>query len=92
MTREEALEEIRDTFTDEYADEIIQALDYEPFINKPCVSSEVCEHDKQKVLDKLRAEIEEYIDCMRWNDSESFIKLATMNYVLELIDKYKSRK
>lgn len=29
----------------------------ESFINKPCVSSEVCEHDKQKVLDKIRAEI-----------------------------------
>ena len=29
----------------------------DPFINKPCVSSRVCEHDKQKVLDKIRAEI-----------------------------------
>lgn len=30
----------------------------EPFINLPCVSSGVCEHDKQKALDKIRAEIE----------------------------------
>ena len=29
----------------------------EPFINKLCVSSGVCEHDKNKVLDKIRAEI-----------------------------------
>ena len=31
----------------------------EPFINKPCVSEKVCEHDKQMVLDKIRAEIEQ---------------------------------
>ena len=30
----------------------------ETFINKPCISSGVCEHDKNKVLDKIRAEIE----------------------------------
>ena len=32
----------------------IKALEQEPFINKPGV----CEHDKNKVLDKIRAEIE----------------------------------
>ena len=32
-------------------------LEQEPFINKPCISSGVCEHDKNVVLDKLRAEI-----------------------------------
>lgn len=56
--------------------------DQEPFMNKPCISSKVCEHDKEVVLDKISAEIEEaqtydgiYIDRA---------------YVLEIIDKYKA--
>lgn len=36
------------------ARKIIKALEQEPFINKPCVSSGVCEHDKNKVLDKIK--------------------------------------
>ena len=32
--------------------------DQEPFMNKQCISSKVCEHDKEVVLDKIRAEIE----------------------------------
>ncbi len=46
--------------------------------------------EQEPILDKIRADIEEYIDCMRWDDSESFIKLAAINYVLKLIDKYKA--
>lgn len=34
-----------------------KALEQEPFINKPCVSGEVCKHDKNKVLDKIREQI-----------------------------------
>jgi hypothetical protein len=41
----------------------IKALEQEPFINNPCVSSGGCEHDKQKVLDKLRAEMLEEKEC-----------------------------
>lgn len=59
-----------------------KALEQEPFMNKLCISSKVCEHDKEVVLDKIRAEIEEaqtydgiYIDRA---------------YVLEIIDKYKA--
>lgn len=33
----------------------------EPFINKPCVSSGVCEHDKQKVLDKIRDQLKSHL-------------------------------
>lgn len=58
----------------------------EPFINKSCVSSGVCEHDKQKVLDKIRAEIRansiyvmpQYGRTIREAD------------VLHIIDKYKA--
>lgn len=68
----------------------IKALEQDPFINKPCISSGVCEHDKQKALDKVRAEIIE--DCGYSKDyvgafTYSTIKLKT---VLQIIDKYKA--
>lgn len=37
----------------------IEALEQEPFINKPCASKDVCEHDKQRMLDKIISEIEQ---------------------------------
>lgn len=65
MTREEAIEVIKqdipcehDTDLIEAFDMAIKALEQEPFINKPCVSHQVCHEDKVKVLDKIRAEIE----------------------------------
>ena len=55
----------------------------EPFINKPCVSSGVCEHDKQKVLDKIRAEIEIWHkEGKNWSD------IRLMN-IEDILDKYK---
>jgi hypothetical protein len=61
----------------------------EPFINKPCVSSGVCEHDKNKVLDKIRAEIEQRPYGIA-NDSV----IQGMKYervaILEILDKYKA--
>lgn len=52
---------------EELIDNIITGIEHMPsvtpqesFINKPCVSGGVCEHDKQKVLNKIRAEIESY--------------------------------
>ena len=46
--------------------------------------------EQEPILDKIRAEIEEYRDGMRWN-SESLIKWEAVNYVLEhIIDKYKA--
>ena len=59
----------------------------EPFINKPCVSSEVCEHDKNKVLNKIRAEIDEIsADYTNVVDKELLYK----DRVLGIIDKYKA--
>ena len=58
----------------------------EPFINKPCVSSGVCEHDKQKVLDKIRAEIADLDDADY--DYEGYYKAVTD--ALQIIDKYKA--
>ncbi len=42
--------------------ELLDELEQEPFMNKLCISSKVCEHDKEVVLDKIRTEILEYID------------------------------
>lgn len=63
----------------------------EPFINKPCVSGGVCEHDKNKVLDKLRAEIEQnaYPIVHGVNNHE---KGMTLYGILQIIDKYKAEK
>ena len=45
---------------------------------------------KTDVLDKIRTEIKEYRDSMRWN-SESLVKWEAINYVLEhIIDKYRT--
>jgi len=61
---------------------IMDWLEQEPFINKPCVSSEVCEHDKNKVLDKLRAEIDG-LPCY-------FAIHIDKEKVLAIIDKYRA--
>lgn len=78
----------------------IKALDQELFINKSCVSSGICEHDKNKVLDKIRAEIEEeygdYNIC-EWyenydyeeNDTSEYMFIGNVSDILAIIDKYK---
>lgn len=80
----------------------IEALEQETFINKPCcISGEVCEHDKNVVLDKLRAEIAEYgaiwveykITGRRDKDIEQLVSdvlSQAKKQVLEVIDKYKA--
>lgn len=61
----------------------IEALEQEPFINKPCVSEKVCEHDKQMVLDKIRAEIDSH--CSDNRDRNDGLYIA-----MKIIDKYKA--
>ena len=86
MTRERAIEVLKawnlnwsDEFTANEFEQAfamaIKALEQEPFINKPCVSSGVCEHDKQKILDKIRAEI---------------MSKDGLEEALEIIDKYRA--
>lgn len=65
--------------------EVIEELEQEPFINKPCVSEKVCEHDKNKALDKIRAEIEQ--DAFKDVSGSKFI---FVNRVNQIIDKYKA--
>lgn len=63
--------------------------DQEPFMNKPCISSKACEHDKEVVLGKIRAEIEQnaYPIVHGVNNHE---KGMTLYGVLQIIDKYKA--
>ena len=57
----------------------IQALEQQPFINKPCVSEGICREDKIQVLDKIRAEIIE----LRSKQNVGVMEC------LDIIDKYK---
>ena len=53
------------------------------FMNKQCVSSGVCEHDKMQVLDKIRAEINSlHNGCGLFNDG--------VDESLKIIDKYRN--
>ena len=69
---------------------VMDWLEQEPFINKPCISAGVCEHDKQKVLEKIRAEI----DKARFVDKDTRIcknALASgLDVALQIIDKYRT--
>lgn len=98
MTKAEAIAELKrdieleNDFTEDYINAVnmaIEALEQEPFINKPCVSSGVCEHDKNKVLDEIRAEIEE-LKPNNPNFKGYFEQNVALNKVLEVIDKYKA--
>ena len=62
----------------------IKALEQEPFINKPCVSSGVCEHDKKVVIDKLYAEIVELQRAMLYASKVEF------KDIYKILDKYKA--
>lgn len=64
-----------------------EALEQEPFINKPCVSSGVCEHDKNEVLDKIRAEIENDWQLKKYPSSPFSCGLRQ---AIGIIDKYKA--
>jgi len=112
MTREEAIEELSsfsedvdrgDLFvevsssTNEALNMAIQALEQEPFMNKPCVAYQVCHEDKVKVLDKIRTEIEQLPTktIMNWDGffnecSKIEYVDVTKNKLLSIIDKHKA--
>jgi hypothetical protein len=53
----------------------------EPFINKPCVSEQACREDKMKVLEKIKAEMQ---DIMIVSQDEERI----YQEIKAIIDKY----
>lgn len=86
MTKEEARKAIREAYgNSEYTDEIIKALEQEPFINKACVSSNVCKHDKAVTLEKIRTEIEQ-IELLAKYTRGDIKQMA-----LDVIEKYKEK-
>lgn len=102
MTREKAIEILKrkttipndgedfDDISDAF-DMAIKALEQEPFINKPCVSKKVCEHDKQMVLDKIRAEIEQFAKNPNFGDLSTGASCGALK-AIEIIDKYKAER
>ena len=83
--------------------EPIKALEQEPFINKPCISEKVCKHDKQMILEKIRAEIkgkieqEEFARSVFRHEEKDTAKaeqctgsIMAYNNVIKLIDKNKA--
>lgn len=69
--------------------ELLDELEQEPFMNKVCVSSKVCEHDKEVVLDKIRAEIMKLDDINPDYPMDRTIHISR-NEVLQILDKYKA--
>lgn len=110
MTQEENIKAILNAHFVGFKDEIIDSatnticeLKQEPFMNKPCVSAGVCEHDKIQVLDKIRAEIDRcgsimvaYAitkDTRTDKGIEDLVKGVVQQakeQVLEIIDKYRN--
>ena len=69
--------------------ELLDELEQEPFMNKACVSGKVCEHDKEVVLDKIRAEIMKLDDINPDYPMDRTIHISR-NEVLQILDKYKA--
>lgn len=88
MTREEAKEAIKEAYgNSEYTEEIIKALEQEPFINKACISTTVCKHDKEVALNKIKAEIKRNSEIFINEDREECLAIYEDD-VIEIIDKY----
>lgn len=95
MTREEAIAELKrdielvNDFTEEYINAVnkaIKVLEQEPFINKPCISKGACHEDKNKVLDKIKAEIEnqdKWLMCAGYNAYNVDIAFNSIKRVLK---------
>lgn len=64
-----------------------EVLEQKPFINKPCISSAVCKHDKNDVLNKIRAEIMKLQLYKMFEGEDTFY--IERDDALAIIDKYK---
>ena len=67
-----------------------KALEQEPFINKPCISEKVCEHDKNVVINKIRTEIEQLrLHKAQFLTNDNKVCIDSQE-VLNILDKYKA--
>ena len=72
------------TFTD--ICNAIKTLEQEPFINKPCISKGVCHEDKNKILDKISAEIEreeDWLACAGYNAYNVYIAFNSLKLLVK---------
>lgn len=63
----------------------IKAIEQEPFINKPCMSRGLCEHDKNVVLDKVKAEVdtqEEWLSQAGYNAYNVNVAFGAIKHVI----------
>lgn len=69
----------------------IKALEQEPFINKACVSEKQCEHDKNVVIGKIRAEITDWQTDIHDNEYDAETHDFVFERIYEIIDEYKAK-
>ena len=68
----------------------IDLLEQEPFINKPCISQGVCNEDKIKVLDKIKAEIKDWQTDIHDNEYNAEKHDFVFERIYEIIDEYRT--
>lgn len=64
-------------------------LEQDPFMNKSCVANQVCHEDKVKVLDKIKAEIEEQVLESLSDGGDDWFAAEKVNECLDIIDEYR---
>ena len=68
---------------------IVVLKEKNPFINKPCISGGVCEHDKLQLLDRIKSDIEQkQNDYMDSKDYDNGVRFGLM-LAYKTINKYK---
>lgn len=94
MTREEVIDLLKkdksqrgDCFLSDALDIAIKTLEQEPFINKACVSTNVCKHDKEVALNKIKTEIKHKTELFINEFGEESLAIYEDD-VIEIIDKY----
>jgi len=76
MTKEQAEKEIRDTFTEVWADGIIKALEQEPILDK--IRAEIIEYEGD-----CRLSVDEYPSCKQCTDN-------VFETIYKILDKFKA--
>lgn len=74
-------------FVSDALDIAINILEQEPFINKACVSTNVCKHDKEVALNNIKAEIKHHSALFINEFGEKSLAIYEDD-VFEIIDKY----
>lgn len=94
MTREKVIDLLKkdksqrgDCFLSDALDIAIKTLEQEQFINKACISTNVCKHDKEVALNNIKAEIKHNSKIFINEFGEKSLAIYEDD-VFEIIDKY----